>query len=216
MLPPDISEENILRVPVFSLILHETSWQYSVQFLSAWCRHIPKPMNLQREFETYFKRYYTPIGMYVLRICGDASEAEDIVQETFSVAWEKWSEGERPEYFRAYLYRTAHNITIDRLRKKSTVRADIPIQDIDDAEIVDEVIDTSERDARLWIAISKLPDRCRQVFLMSKRDGLSHAEIAEELGISVKTVENQITKAFKSLRGTLKDTNGKVFFLPFL
>lgn len=173
-------------------------------------------MNLQREFETYFKLYYTPIGMYVLRMCGDAVEAEDIVQETFSAAWEKCAQEGLPEFFRAYLYRTAHNITIDRMRRHSPERTDIPLQDIDETGLIDEAIDTSERDARLWIAISRLPERCRQVFLMSKRDGLSHAEIAEELGISIKTVENQITKAFKSLRSTLQPSHRKVFFLPYL
>ncbi len=173
-------------------------------------------MNREREFETYFKRYYTPIGMYVLRMCGDTAEAEDIVQETFSAAWEKVADDGLPEHFRAYLYRTAHNIAIDRLRRRSPERTDIPLHDIDETELTDEAIDTSERDARLWIAISKLPDRCRQVFLLSKRDGLSHAEIAEELDISVKTVENQITKAFKSLRSTLQPSGRKVFFLPYL
>lgn len=173
-------------------------------------------MNRQREFETYFKRYYTPIGMYVLRMCGDAAEAQDIAQEAFSLAWERFAAEGLPEHFRAYLYRTAHNITIDHLRRRPAQLTDIPLQDIDETELIDEAIDTSERDARLWIAISRLPDRCRQVFLMSKRDGLTHAEIAEELGISVKTVENQITKAFRSLRSNLQPGGRKVFFLPYL
>lgn len=173
-------------------------------------------MNREREFETYFKRYYTPIGMYVLRMCGDTAEAEDIVQETFSAAWEKFAHEGLPEYFRAYLYRTAHNITINHLRLNTPERTDISLRDIDETELTDEAIDTSERDARLWLAISRLPDRCRKVFLLSKRDGLSHAEIAEELDISVKTVENQITKAFKSLRSTLQPSGRKVFFLPYL
>jgi RNA polymerase sigma-70 factor (ECF subfamily) len=83
-------------------------------------------------------------------------------------------------------------------------------------EITNEEIDTSERDARLWQALDNLPDRCREIFLLSKRDGLSNAEIASELGISIKTVENQITKAYKALRGELSSRSGAVFFLPFL
>ena len=77
-------------------------------------------------------------------------------------------------------------------------------------------IDTSERDAALWRAIEALPERCRRVFLLSKRDGLSHAEIADEMGISVKTVENQITKAYSRLRGELTGFRMPVVFLPFL
>ncbi|MDE5585840.1 MAG: sigma-70 family RNA polymerase sigma factor, partial [Muribaculaceae bacterium] len=67
----------------------------------------------------------------------------------------------------------------------------------------------------LWKAIDALPDKCREVFLLSKRDGLSNEEIAERMDISIKTVKNQMTKAFSRLRDTLSPTH-KPFFLPFL
>ncbi|MDE7024831.1 MAG: sigma-70 family RNA polymerase sigma factor [Paramuribaculum sp.] len=82
-------------------------------------------------------------------------------------------------------------------------------------EISDEVLDTSVRDAKIWRAIDKLPEKCREVFLLSKRDGLSNEEIAEELGISVQTVKNQISKEFSRLRKVLSSGH-KPFFLPFL
>ncbi len=154
--------------------------------------------------------------MYVMRFCGDAEEAEDIVQETFSIVWERYSDRELPDQLRSYLYRVAHNITIDRLRKKNGKETTVSLEAAIMTEITEEAIDTSERDAKLWIAIGRLPERCRQVFLMSKRDGLTHAEIADELDISIKTVENQITKALKTLRDVLDPSKGKVFFLPFL
>ncbi|MDE6561625.1 MAG: RNA polymerase sigma-70 factor [Muribaculaceae bacterium] len=173
-------------------------------------------MSHEKEFETYFNRYYTSIGMYVMRICDDVEESEDIVQETFSTVWEKFADKELPIHLKSYLYRTAHNITIDRIRSGYKKDMKVPLEEICQMEVTEEAIDTSERDARLWIAIGKLPERCRQVFLLSKRDGMTHAEIAKELGISVKTVENQITKAFKYLREVLEPSKGKVFFLPFL
>lgn len=169
-----------------------------------------------KEFERYFNRYYTALGMYVMRFCGDADEAEDIVQETFSIVWERFSDRDLPEQIKSYLYSVAHNITIDRLRNKNGKEALVSLEDANITEVSEEAIDTSERDARLWIAIGKLPQRCRQVFLLAKRDGLSYAEIAEELDISVKTVENQISKALKTLRDVLQPSKGKVFFLPFL
>ncbi len=173
-------------------------------------------MSHEKEFERYFKRFYTPIGMYVMRFCENADETEDIVQETFSTVWKRFANEEFPENLKSYLYRVAHNITIDHLRHRNSQDSIISLEEMGEMDVTEEAIDTSERDARLWIAISKLPERCRQVFLMSKRDGLSHAEIAYELNISMKTVENQITKAFKLLRDYLEPSKGRVFFLPFL
>lgn len=173
-------------------------------------------MSREKEFERYFKLFYTPLGMYVMRFCGDAYETEDIVQETFSIVWQRFSDQELPDNTKSYLYRVAHNITIDHLRRRNSKELSMPLEEIGEMEVSEEAIDTSERDARLWIAISKLPARCKQVFLLSKQDGLSHAEIANELNISTKTVENQITKAFKLLRDDLKSYKGKIFFLPFL
>ena len=171
----------------------------------------------KREFEKCFKQYYTSLGMYVMRICGDIDETEDIVQEVFSLIWERFADTMLPEHLKSYLYKVAHNLTIDRIRKNNSKDKRISLDEINQCEDVsEEAIDTSERDALLWIAIGKLPERCRQVFLMSKRDGLSHAIIAQELGISQKTVENQITKANKALRQILEPSKGKVFFLPFL
>ncbi len=82
-------------------------------------------------------------------------------------------------------------------------------------EADEEAVDTSERDARIWIAIDQLPDKCREIFLLSKRDGLSNEEIADQMGISIKTVKNQMTKAFARLRDSLSSGH-KPFFLPFL
>lgn len=173
-------------------------------------------MSREKEFEHYFKRYYTPIGMYVMRFCENADETEDIVQETFSTVWQRFSDQDFPDNLKSYLYRVAHNITIDHLRRRNSKELTTSLEEIGEMEVSEDAIDTSERDARLWIAISRLPKRCKQVFLMSKRDGMSHAEIANELNISTKTVENQITKAFKILRDDLEPSKGKIFFLPFL
>ena len=79
----------------------------------------------------------------------------------------------------------------------------------------DDTRSHTEPDARIWHAIDKLPEACRRIFLLSKRDGLGNQEIADELGISIKTVKNQLTKAYARLREDLSDGH-KPFFLPFL
>lgn len=154
--------------------------------------------------------------MYALRVLGNDAEARDVVQESFMAVWEKIEEGEKISDIKSYLYRTVYNNALSLLRKRiesageaSEILADEPTE---------EMVDTSERDAIIWSAIDSLPERCREVFLLSKRDGLSNAEIAEQLGVSVKTVENQMTKAFSRLRPALRNrlNNLPVFFLPFL
>lgn len=151
-----------------------------------------------------------PVGMYALRIVDDAEVARDIAQDSFVKAWEVLESGGEIQNLKAWIYRAARNLAIDYLR---TRRQAVELDQI--PETAEEDIDTSERDAAIWKAIDRLPDRCREIFLMSKRDGLTDEEIANELGLSAKTVRNQITKAFQKLRDTLAPGH-KPFFLPFL
>ena len=148
--------------------------------------------------------------MYALRIVGDADVAEDLEQDAFMKAWLYIENGGEIDNFSSFMYRTLRNVCLTYLRnhRETLEESFIP-------EAGEEEIDTSFRDARIWKAIDDLPEKCREVFLMSKRDGLTNDEIAEELGISVKTVKNQMTKAFSRLREALSDGH-KPFFLPFL
>lgn len=163
-----------------------------------------------KEFETYFRQLYMPLGMYALRMVNDADVAEDLVQDAFVKAWTYAGEGRRIDSFAPFMYRIVRNVCLTYLRDRRETVGEECIPEADD-----EAIDTSFRDARIWKAIDDLPAQCRRVFLLSKRDGLSNEEIAEELGISVKTVKNQMTKAFSRLREALSDGH-RPFFLPFL
>lgn len=163
-----------------------------------------------REFEIFFRKWYMPLGMYAMRIVGDADDAEDLVENTFVKAWQAIHDGRDLDNFRSYMYLLVRNECIDFLRKKKNL-ADV--SEIPDVE--EETIDTSERDARIWKAMDELPEKCREIFLMSKRDGMSNEDIAEELDISIKTVKNQMTKAYTRLRESLS-TGHKPFFLPLL
>ncbi|MDE6026739.1 MAG: RNA polymerase sigma-70 factor [Muribaculaceae bacterium] len=161
-------------------------------------------------FEKQFKALYLPLGMYALRLVSDIDQAEDIVQEAFMKSWRQIEEGKEIRDFKSWIYRCVRNESISFLRGK---RETVDVSDI--PEIGEEIIDTSERDARIWRAVDALPEKCREIFLMSKRDGLTGEEIASELGISAKTVRNQMTKALSRLREALTDGH-KPFFLPFL
>ena len=162
------------------------------------------------EFDRYFRKLYLPLGMFALRLVEDAEIAKDLVSDAFTKAWQKIEEDHEFENFQGYMYRSVRNECISYLRTK---KEKVSLENI--PEIDEETIDTSERDAKIWKAIDELPEKCRQIFLLSKRDGLSNEEIAVHLGISIKTVKNQITKAFSRLRESLS-SGYKPFFLPFL
>lgn len=129
-------------------------------------------------------------------------------------AWERFRDGFVPDNVRAYLYRAVRNEALHLLPETAYGGIDPATVDV-----TEETVDTSERDAAVWLAIDRLPRRCREVFLAAKRDGLSHSEIAESMGISVKTVEAQMTKALSRLREALSPyvaRRSRPFFLPFL
>lgn len=151
------------------------------------------------EFEQSFKRYYKPLCLFALRYTGGLDDAEDIVQQVFADVWEKNKEGTAILHLKQYLYQAVRNRCLTWLLQQEPQQSEEnPPEPIDTS--VEEQIQVAERDARLWDSINQLPTERRRIFLLSKRDGLKYSEIAEELGISIKTVENQMSKALKSLR----------------
>jgi RNA polymerase sigma-70 factor (ECF subfamily) len=161
--------------------------------------------------EELFRYNYRPLCLYALHYLGDSDMAEDVVQECFATLWEKLEAGLAVANRRAYLYMTVRNRCLDQLRRKGMQTESLKPYDtygiIDD----DDAQERSQIEARLWTAIDSLPEKCREVFLMSKRDGLKYEEIATELGISENTVRNQISNALK----VLKDGAIKIFMFFF-
>ena len=160
-----------------------------------------------------FRYNYRPLCLYALHYVADPVTVEDIVQDSFAALWERLQTGQTVANRRAYLYMMVRNRCLDHLRKAGIKTEEL--KPYDTYGIIDDV-DAQERagiEARLWTAIDSLPGKCREVFLLSKRDGLKYEEIAQELGISENTVRNQISKALK----TLKDGSQKIisFFFAF-
>ena len=159
--------------------------------------------------DTTFRRLYQPLCLYAMHyLSGDADAAEDIVQDCFVKYWES-----RPTNARGFLYTAVRNACIDSLRRRHPeVVAFVP-HDLDGIISDAEAQSRSDLEARLWSRIDNLPERCRQVFLMSKRDGMTYSEIADELGLSVKTVEHQVSKALRRLRCDDSESGNMMFVL---
>ena len=167
-------------------------------------------MDASRDIDHLFRLYYRPLCLYAARYLRDADSVEDIVQGAFVAYWEKTEGGMRPDAPKSYLYRIVHNRCLDVLRKggqDAAIHLDNLKEDVPD----EETVDRSFIWARLWTAIDRLPAKRREILLLSKRDGLSYAEIARRMGISENTVHNQLTKALHTLRTGADPVFFKIF-----
>lgn len=180
-------------------------------------------MSQTPDIETLFRAHYRALCLFALHYVGDVAVAEDVVMDCFVRLYERATSpaavgigGERPEPVlctKSYLYQMVRNASIDYLRRKTAEGAPdaaLPLDAVPDvADTTHEeqqlLQERSDREARLWKAIDALPQACRNILLLSKRDGLKNREIAETLGLSVKTVEAQLTKAYASLRGKARE-----------
>lgn len=137
--------------------------------------------------------------LFALRYVDRTDDAEDIVQQAFADAWDKNRSGEAIDNAKAYLYQAVRNRSLSWVTRPVHEEATERLPDVEDLS-EEEAIARAERDARLWEAIDRLPPERKKIFLLAKRDGLKYQEIADELRLSVKTVENQMGKALKALR----------------
>lgn len=163
-----------------------------------------------RQFQVVFRAYYNPLCNYAFTFTKDADASEDIVQELFIKIWEQRRELLREASIRYYLFTAVRNNCITWLRReKQLAIVQFTGYEVttDTTPYPDEPV-AGERDDQLLLeqAIGRLPPKCKEVFLLSRFGKLSYKEIATNLDISPKTVENQLGKALKILRAFLKES----------
>jgi RNA polymerase sigma-70 factor (family 1) len=164
-------------------------------------------------FETVFKDYYERLCNYANTYINNMMEAEEMVQGAFLALWEKHEVIDIHTSLKSYLYRVVHNNCVNRIkhlhvrrehREKYLHYADLEYNQVSDAVI------GAELEQKIHTAIGSLPPQCQAVFKLSRFEYLTYNEIAEKMGISVKTIENHMIKALKILREELKE------YLPLL
>ncbi|WP_373331151.1 RNA polymerase sigma-70 factor [Salmonirosea aquatica] len=164
-------------------------------------------------FEQLFRSYYERLCRYADTLLKDSDEAEEMVQTVFLTIWEKRADLEITLSLKAYLYRAVHNHCLNRIKHygvRENHREHSLYFQADGYDSVTESIQAIELEERIERAVSKLPEQCQVVFRMSRFEELKYQEIADQLGLSVKTIENQIGKALRIMRQELAD------YLPFL
>lgn len=162
---------------------------------------------MQAEFETLFKIYHTPILTFLKKIVKSEEDAEDLAQEIFSNLWQKpevWHNN--PEIDR-YIYRMAKYSALTFLRdlkhEASKGHNYAPLESLDKIESDRSTIDPilcNETLVLFMMGLDKMPLKRREVFKLSRFDGLSHNDIAKKMNLSVRTVESHIHSALSSLK----------------
>lgn len=168
-------------------------------------------------FDFFFNYYYAGLCVYVQKIFSlPVEEARDVVQDVFVKFWNDREKLAIHYSIRSYLFVSVKNKCLDLLKKKSSL---IKVQEIstehDSADESFEIFVFSELENLFNSSLTKLPERCREVFELSRLKGMKNREIAAQLNISEKTVENQITKALHVLREELKDYLPLLFIFEF-
>ena len=165
-------------------------------------------------FEMLFKTYYQPLCHYAYTFLQDREDAEEIVQSTFLLVWEKRETLAIRTSVKPYLYAMVRNACLNVLKhnkiKERHAGEEIAIAD-KSHDAVMQTISSNELEYRIRLAMEALPEQCRMVFKLSRFEELKYSEIAEQLSISVKTVENHMGKALRIMREQLKDYLPLVF-----
>lgn len=158
-------------------------------------------------FYQIYERYCKKLYWFVIKFIKQKEDAEEIVQEVFVKIWESRGKIDAFSSFESFLFTMAYNTTISMLRKKATETKYIDyiksLQHIDNSPDLINEIHFKELNARLQSLLEQLTARQREIFKLSREEGLSHDEIAKKLDISVNTVKKHMTNTLAFLRSQI-------------
>jgi len=159
----------------------------------------------KEQFKYLFDTYFDAIRNYLYFRSGDSELATDIAQECFMRLWEKRASFKDPPK-KALLYKIANDLFISRYRKDVVAQNYIANKkQIDSMESPEEILMYKELNRKYELALSRLSEKQRLVFLMSRHEGFKYSEIAERLNLSVKAVEKRMKNALQFLKDALKN-----------
>ena len=155
-----------------------------------------------RSFERLFREYFTPLMNFAVKILGNEDDAREVVHQVFINLWERREEIDLKQPLKSYLFTSVHHRSLNAIRDRRKFSAD-PVPEESGEWDVSAQVEAMELEEKIVEALGQLPEKCRQVFEMNRFEGMKYSEIASKLEISIKTVENQMSKALKILREQL-------------
>lgn len=154
-----------------------------------------------------FDLYYRSLCTYIVQFTHNMDNAEDIVQNTFITLWTKRNDIYIKSSLKSYLFRVAYNKFIDTAR---THKKEIELLNTLEYEAINSILEedntiVEQKTESIKNLINRLPDKCKEILLLSKEKGLKNKEIAKKLNISIKTVESQIRIAYQKIKKGYKN-----------
>lgn len=165
------------------------------------------PMH-EAAFEQLFKSHYKKLFAYAFTIVKEEILAEEMVQNVFYKIWEKKGQVDIQTSVSAYLYKSVYHESLNHLKHlkvREAYQKHASLHAMRHAGNAASRVQLSELEQKLAIALSELPEQCRTIFQMSRFEEMKYQEIADRLGLSIKTIENQMGKALKIMRIKLAD-----------
>lgn len=154
-------------------------------------------------FKQIFNQYYNPLCNYIAHHFKLNEEAEDIVSDVFTHIWDTNPDFDKVDNIKSYLFTSVYRKALEFIRhakdKKTTELSEKFVIPDDNEQDFNEYLLKD----KLYQSIRQLPTKCQLIFVKAKINGMSHKAISEELGISIKTIENHITKAYAMIRTDL-------------
>ncbi len=162
--------------------------------------------NDENAFKEVFLLYYQQLVVFANKMVFDLDQSRDIVQDVLVSFYEKKSFKDIHTSLKAHLYQSVKNRCLNYIKREQLIRnhhANIFNIEKDSQQQFDDLVEQTELEQRIYSIINSLPKQCQKIFEMSRFDGKSNADIAEELSISKRTVETQISNALKKIRAKL-------------
>ena len=166
-------------------------------------------------FKHLFDRYYKRLVAYIVTHSHNIAQSEDIVQQTFINLWDnrqKLNESQSPK---GYLYAIAYNLYCDTLKTKKKQERVMNV--LWERALQDRIQEDSEaqekRIEKMRQVIDTLPPKCKEIIQMNKIQGIIYRDIADQMGISIKTVESQMRIAFTKIREAFEEDKPYLFLL---
>ncbi|WP_430936759.1 RNA polymerase sigma-70 factor [Saccharicrinis sp. 156] len=156
-----------------------------------------------KAFQEIFMRYYQQLVVFASKLVYDLDQSRDIVQEVIVNFYEKRDNIQIHTSLKAHLYQSVRNRCLNYLKREQTIRthhSNIFEERKEHHQEFKDLMEETELENRIYHVINSLPKQCQKIFEMSRFDGKSNADIAEELNISKRTVETQISNALKKIR----------------